>query len=127
MPKPPSSISDRSPLSGIDLLFKKTPEKPGSPPPVAPASEIEVEAPPQSRKPKERALVQTSLRVYEDQLIWLENLIYKARRNGSSTAVSNSALFRSFLEICRERNLSLRGVDSDENLKAKLKKAFNLN
>jgi len=127
MPKPPSSISDRSPLSGIDLLFKKTPEKPGSPPPAAPASEIEVEAPPQSRKPKERALVQTSLRVYEDQLIWLENLIYKARRNGSSTAVSNSALFRSFLEICRERNLSLRGVDSDENLKAKLKKAFNLN
>lgn len=127
MPNPPSSISDRSPLSGIDLLFKKTPEKPGSPPPAAPASEIEVEAPPQSRKPKERALVQTSLRVYEDQLIWLENLIYKARRNGSSTAVSNSALFRSFLEICRERNLSLRGVDSDENLKAKLKKAFNLN
>lgn len=127
MPKPPSSISDRSPLSGIDLLFKKTPEKPVSPSPALPALEIEVEAPPQSRKPKERALVQTSLRVYEDQLIWLENLIYKARRNGSSTAVSNSALFRSFLEICRERNLSLRGVDSDENLKAKLKKAFNLN
>lgn len=126
MPKPPSSISDRSPLSGVELLFKKTHEKPASPPPVAPVQETETEAPPKIRKPKERALVQTTVRLYDDQLTWLENLIYKAKRNGSSTAVSNSSLLRSLLELCHEHNLNLRGIDSDEELKARLKKTFNL-
>mgnify|MGYP003621295081 CR=1 FL=1 len=125
MPKLPSSISERSPLAGVDLLFRKTSDTP--PPPPVPARVV-AESPksPMPKKPKERVLVQTSLRLYDDQIAWLENLMYKSRRNGSSTAVSNSALVRSFLEICRERNLSLRGVDSDEELKAKLKKAFNL-
>jgi hypothetical protein len=126
MPKPPSSISERSPLAGVDQLFKKTSDVPLPPPPAAVKV---VPEPPKNirpKEPKERVLVQTSLRLYEDQLSWLENLIYKAKRNGSSTAVSNSALFRSLLELCRERNISLRGVDSDEELKAKLKKAFNL-
>lgn len=126
MPKPPSSISDRSPLSGVELLFKKTPEKPVSPPPAAPTPETKTEAPVKARKPKERALVQTTVRLYDDQLAWLENLIYKAKRNGSSTAVSNSSLLRSLLELCYEYNLSLRGIDSDKELKARLKKTFDL-
>lgn len=126
MPKPPSSLSERSPLAGVDQLFKKTSAPPLPPPPAAVKVVLEPPKNSKPKEPKERVLVQTSLRLYEDQLSWLENLMYKARRNGSSTAVSNSALFRSFVEICRERNLSLRGVDSDEELKAKLKKAFNL-
>lgn len=126
MPKLPSSLSERSPLAGVEQLFKKTSNTP-PPPPVPVRVVSEPPKSPAPKKPKERVLVQTSLRLYDDQLAWLENLMYKARRNGSSTAVSNSALFRSFLEVCRERNLSLRGVDSDEELKAKLKKAFNLN
>lgn len=126
MPKPSSSISERSPLAGVDQLFKKTSDTP-PPPPHAPVRvEAEPKKTPKPKEPKERVLVQTSLRLYEDQIAWLENLMYKARRNGSSTAVSNSALVRSFVELCRERNLSLRGVDSDEELKAKLKKAFDL-
>jgi len=127
MPKPPSSISERSPLSGIDLLFKKTPEKTVSPPSAAPAPEIKAEAPPKSRRPKERILVQTTVRLYDDQLVWLENLMYKAKRNGSSTAVSNSSLLRALLELCHDHNISLRGIDSDEELKARLQKTFNLN
>lgn len=127
MPKPPSSISERSPLAGVDQLFKKTSNAPLSSPP----STVKVTPEPaknvKPKEPKERELVQTSVRLYTDQLIWLENLIYKAKRTGSSSVVSNSALFRTFVEICRERNLSLRGVDSDEELKTKLKKAFNLN
>ena len=127
MPKPPSSISERSPLTGVELLFKKTPEKPASPPtPPAPAPEVKTEAPAKARKTKERTLVQTTVRLYDDQLAWLENLIYKAKRNGSSTAVSNSSLLRCLLELCHEHNLNLRGIDSDEELKLRLKKTFDL-
>lgn len=126
MPKPPSSISERSPLSGVELLFQKTAEKPVSSTPASPTQAPTPENPPKSRKIKERVLIQTTVRLYDDQLVWLENLMYKAKRNGSSTAVSNSSLLRSLLELCHEHNLSLRGIDSDKQLKARLKKTFNL-
>ena len=121
MPKTPSSISERSPLAGVGQLFKKTSEKPVSPPP----SPL-VEAPPKTRKIKERTLVATTIRLYDDQLTWLENLMYKAKRNGSTTAVSNSSLIRALLELCHANNLSLRGIETEEEIKNRLKKTFDL-
>ena len=118
MPKPLSSISERSPLAGVGQLFKKTSEKPVSPPPVEAAQKV--------RKIKERTLVATTVRLYDDQLSWLENLMYKAKRNGSTAAVSNSSLIRALLELCHANNLSLRGIETEDEIKKRLKKTFDL-
>ena len=68
---------------------------------------------------------QTTIIFSEDQLEWLDYVTYDSRK-GSGKVVSKSELLREMVNLLREKDLSLRGVKTEQDVRNRLKETLNI-
>ena len=68
---------------------------------------------------------QTTIIFSEDQLDWLDYVTYDSRK-GSGKVVSKSELLRELVNLLREKDLSLRGVKTEQDVRNRLKETLNI-
>ena len=68
---------------------------------------------------------QTTIIFSEDQLDWLDYVTYDSRK-GSGKVVSKSELVREMVNLLREKDLSLRGVKTEQDIRNRLKETLNI-
>lgn len=111
MSKKRASMSD-SPLNEFftpsDAPEKETPKK--RRPPAAPSR---------------GDLIQTTLMVYQDQLDWMDETCFNARKKGGKS-VSKAALLRALVDLAKVQGVNLEGVKEDEEIIERLRQAFDL-
>ena len=104
-----ASIKDKSPL---DAMFQ---------PSAVPIAEQE-ERPTSSRADKP-ATRQTSVFLTEDQITWLDNAALQAKREGGK-AIRKAVVLRTLVEIAMQTPLDLTGVQSEEEVRARMESAL---
>ena len=112
MTKKRASLSDQSPL---DQLF--APSDSGA------KDTSKKQRPPAT--PNRGDLIQTTIMVYQDQLDWMDETCFHARKKGGKS-VSKAALLRALVDLAKTKGVHLEGVKSDEEIIDRLKQAFNL-
>ena len=111
-----ASVEENNPLS---KMFQRT----------GPRDEPEgvAEDPKKSDKKKGQgaSAKQTTIIFLEDQLDWLDYVTYDSRK-GSGKVVSKSELIREMVNLLRERDLNLRGVKTEQDVRNRLKETLNI-
>lgn len=107
-----ASLSDNDPLNHL-FTPSDTPEKSTPPKRRPPAA------------PDRGDLIQTTLMVYQDQLDWMDETCFNARKKGGKS-VSKAALLRALIDLAKTRGVNLEGVKKDDEIIDRLKKAFGI-
>ena len=68
---------------------------------------------------------QTTIIFSEDQLEWLDYVTYDSRK-GSGKVVSKSELLREMVNLLREKDLSLREIKTEQDVRNRLKETLNI-
>lgn len=77
------------------------------------------------KKQGEAQQKQTTIIFNEDQLEWLDYVTYDSRK-GSGKVVSKSELLREMVNLLREKDLSLRGVKTEQDVRNRLKETLDI-
>ncbi len=110
MTKKRISMSDHNPL---DQLF-------------GPSDAEKVATPKKGRPPAVQNrgdLIQTTLMVYQDQLSWMDETCFNARKKGGKS-VSKAALLRALVDLAKAQGVNLEGVKKDEEIIDRLRQAL---
>ena len=112
-----ASLEENNPLS---KMFQRT--GPREEPEEATSTEQKKRG---RKKQSESSSKQTTIIFLADQLEWLDYVTYDSRK-GSGKVVSKSELLREMVNILRERDLSLRSVKTDEDIRNRLKETLGI-
>ena len=67
---------------------------------------------------------QTSMLLYDDQTLWLEEILTEIRRGGGIKTVRKASIIRVLLDIGMGATPNLKEVTSEEDLKERFEAAF---
>lgn len=62
---------------------------------------------------------QTTFILFEDQLDWLDEICFNAKRKGGKR-INKTAVIRSLVALARDRGLTLEGVRTEDDIYARL-------
>lgn len=115
MAKKRASLSDNNPLG--DMFTRSAPRDPQPAQETPPAPEIKPEPPPPVEETK---TVQTTIILTADQLDWLDYVSFDSKR-GNGRVISKSELFREMIDFLRTCDLSLRDLQTSEDIQKRLR------
>ncbi len=81
----------------------------------------------QGRRPKNLVRdkkKQTTLLLYKDQLDWLYEVCKIEAREDGGKETNKTYLFRSFVDLAKEKGLNLRGVRSEDDVYERVRELF---
>lgn len=106
-----SSLTDNNPL---DEMFRSSaPKKSAKTTTIA-------DVDPEQSEPELR---QTTFILYEDQLDWLDEVCFNARRKGGKR-MNKTAVIRGLVAFAREQGLNLEGVRNEDEMYQRITQLF---